>query len=109
MRFEAFRLQVRGVLTNYVSYFLTKTYIVDAQKNHLNETGSYEHPKHMFGMIDKIKITILHLKIAYICAYEFMIKTMTRDFLLQNFPKYVKDSCVIMTAVNPFFLRRSKN
>ena len=34
------------------SYFSTKTYVVGAQKNHLNET-SFEHPEHMFKMTDK--------------------------------------------------------
>ena len=47
------------------SYFSTKTYVVCAQKNRLDETvhpeGSFEHLKHMFKMMDKKIIAILHI------------------------------------------------
>ena len=37
--------------------FSTKLYVVGTQKNRLNETGSFEHPKHMFKLMDKWIIT----------------------------------------------------
>ena len=39
-------------------YFSAKTYVVGTQKNHLNETVLFEHPKHMFKLMDK-KITMI--------------------------------------------------
>ena len=43
------------VLEIYFLYFSSKTYVVGAQKNRLNE-----HPKHMFKLMGKKIITILH-------------------------------------------------
>ena len=37
------------------SYFSTKTYVVGAQKNRLNETVILSNPKHMFELTDKKK------------------------------------------------------
>ena len=35
------------------SYFSTKTYVLGSQKNRLNETVLFEHPNHMFKLMDK--------------------------------------------------------
>ena len=46
----------KSVTGKLFSYFSTKTYVVGAQKNCLNETvllGSFEHPKHMFKLMGK--------------------------------------------------------
>ena len=39
-------------------YFSTHTYVVGTQKNRHNET-SFEHPKHMFKLMDQKIIAIL--------------------------------------------------
>ena len=43
------------VTENDFSYFSTKTYVVGTQNNHLDE-----HQKHMFKLMNKKIITILH-------------------------------------------------
>ena len=43
-------LQIRVCTGKLFSYFSTKTYVVGAQKNRLNEI---EHPKHMFKLMGK--------------------------------------------------------
>ena len=45
-------LKLKYVPKSYFSYFSTKTYVVGTLKNHLNETGFFEHPKHMFKLMD---------------------------------------------------------
>ena len=45
---------------DYFSYFSTKTCVVGTQKNLLNETRSFEHPKHMFKLMSEKRITILY-------------------------------------------------
>ena len=54
---------MNGTIQNYFSYFSTKTYVVGTQKNRLDETVlcSFEHPKHMFKLMDKKIIAILRL------------------------------------------------
>ena len=37
------------IFENYFSFFSSNTYVVDTQKNRLNEMVSIEHQKHMFG------------------------------------------------------------
>ena len=39
------------VMENEFSYFSSKTYVVGTQKNRLNETVLFEHPKHMFKLM----------------------------------------------------------
>ena len=48
------------------THYSTKTFIVGTQKNHLNETGSFEHPKHMLKLKGKKKFTILGPTILFI-------------------------------------------
>ena len=38
----------KSVIENYFAYFSTKTYVVGTQKDRLNETVFFEHPKHLF-------------------------------------------------------------
>ena len=45
------------VTENYFSYFSTKTYVVGTQ----NETDYFEHPKHMFKLMDKKKINFTQI------------------------------------------------
>ena len=45
-------------LEKYFSYFSTKTYVVDTQKDRLNETVLFDYPKHMFKWMSK-KIIIM--------------------------------------------------
>ena len=58
----------------YFSNFSTKTYAVSTQKNRLNaQEGSFqsfEHPKHMFKLIDKESITILYHAFKKECVTE---------------------------------------
>ena len=66
---------------NWKLFFLflnQSTYVVDAQKNRLNETvlpsqwdGSFEHPKHMFKMKDKQIMAILRWKKCLTWPYAF--------------------------------------
>ena len=49
----------------YFSYFSTKTYVVGTQKNRLNETVLFEHPKHMIKLSGKKIFTILRSKILF--------------------------------------------
>ena len=41
------------VLENYLLYFSSKTYVVGTQENRLNETCSFEHPKHTIELMKK--------------------------------------------------------
>ena len=47
------------VTDKYFSYFSTKTYVVGTQKNRLNETFFFEHPKQMLKIMGKKIFTIL--------------------------------------------------
>ena len=44
---------------NKFSYFSTKTYVVGTRKNRLNETVSFENPKHVLKIRGKKIFTIL--------------------------------------------------
>ena len=58
---------VKSAYPNFFSsYFTTKTYVVGAQKNRLNETVLFEHPKHMLQLISKKIFTILRSKCLFI-------------------------------------------
>ena len=46
-------------MENYFSYSSTKTDVVGTQKNRLNETVLFEHPKHMYKLISKKIFAIL--------------------------------------------------
>ena len=52
-------------------YISTKTYVVSTQKNHLNESGSFEHPKHMLkhGYEIILRWKFLFRKLGKISAY----------------------------------------
>ena len=51
------------------SYFLAKTHVFGTQKNHLNKTGFFEHPKHMLKLIGKKIFTILRSKTLFLNLY----------------------------------------
>ena len=71
MRLCLSRLPDKSVyLKNYFSYFSAKTNFVGTQKNRLNRDGSFEHPKHMYILLGKIIITILHSKISHNWSYD---------------------------------------
>ena len=56
-------------LKKYFSYFSTKTCVVGTQKNLLID-GSFDHPKHMFKLMDKKIITILILARRFLCLMQ---------------------------------------
>ena len=47
-------------------YFSTKTYIVATQKNRLNETVHFEHPKHVLKLMGKKILIISRSKFVFI-------------------------------------------
>ena len=49
------------------SYFSTKTYVVGTQKNRLNETFYFKHPKQMLKLMGKKILSILHSKLLSTC------------------------------------------
>ena len=56
-------LWIRVCNEKLFSYFSSKTYVVGTQKNRLTaQDGSFEHPKHMFKLIDKKIIASLRRK-----------------------------------------------
>ena len=44
---------IRNICSGYSKEPYHKTYVVGTQKNRLNETFFFEHPKHMFWMRNK--------------------------------------------------------
>ena len=66
------QIRVRNWKLFYFYYFSTKTYVVGTQKNRLNETVLFEHPKHMFKQMDKKIITILRWNFLFNWTYEML-------------------------------------
>ena len=60
------RPEIRVCNGKLISYSSIKTYVVGTQK----KDSSFEHPKHMFKLMDMKIITILHSKVLLNWPYE---------------------------------------
>ena len=59
-----------AVIPNYISYFSTLTYVVDTQKNRLDETVLFEHPKHMFRLMQQEIVGLLREEYSLIWSFD---------------------------------------
>ena len=59
------------IIENYFSYFSTKTYVVGAKKNRLNEMVLWS-TQNMFKLTDKKIITILRSKTSVYGTFELI-------------------------------------
>ena len=91
-------------MKNEFSYFSSKTYVEGTQKNRLNETVLFEHPKHMLKLMSKKIITFLRSKmciskpvliIVCFCSHlmwEFYVRSLFRCVFLCVFPSLAINS-----------------
>ena len=61
MAYRTTGLQIRVRIGKLFLYFSSRTYVVGTRKNRLNETVRLSTRKHMFKLMGKKIITILHI------------------------------------------------